>query len=145
MTEMKERTITELLEEWAELEPERSYLKYQNSRQYVTLACLKKVKGPDGDHFQISLFPRDLSQIELAAIQYAVQEAIEAREGGQFTIGTNPIEGDSHAAWVELGSHDAVEDTGSSPAQALLSAFIAALREVKEDDQAHEVEVLAVP
>ena len=129
--ETKERTITDLLEEWAELEPKLCRHKPSAGKGFwVRLRS-------EGDWQEI--YTHEVVQhVTLPQLQYAVQEAIEARgwwwELG-YTEDGHPLRHEAFVTVVEQREVVAyrLAHSQESAAYALLDAYVQAL-EVAQDE-----------
>jgi hypothetical protein len=110
--------MIDLMKEWAELEPERC--EYYDASDRVDFAVLFDFKMKGSEHYPGEEFkPRVVGQIQLAA-----QQAIEAR-GWDWQTGRHDGE---YRATIWHGGDDWTVSEGASVAEALLSAYLQALR-----------------
>lgn len=109
-------TMRELLARWAEVEPDVCEDLYG---QTIRLHLL------DDSTYSIHPIVDDLPVSHLAMIQWAVQQAIVARDWS-FELSYYSILG-SYGAEIDIDSHRSVNRPGSSPTEALLTAYLRAL------------------
>jgi len=112
--------MKELLEKWAELESDECYLNCSEDTIYVI------------DGMQVDVCS-NFGKYELAIIQYAIQQAMEAR-GWDWSVLYNPKKRYRANTFYQpgldgwcIGLHD------SCPAEALLSAYLQALESVNDE------------
>ena len=140
--ETKERTITDLLEEWAELEPERCEKQHRStavdgSGGYRVRYGERSARVTYEDQVEPSLVP---------FIQAAVQEAIAARDWHMSITRWEDAQRKTYAPEYKPEWHARVADDAQpfpktsgkafhdDMAHALLSAYVEALREVNDAD-----------
>jgi hypothetical protein len=111
--------MKELLERWAKLEPERIGERDHNGVYLVLFAG--GLIGAWAEAIDVP-FNRALG---LAKLQAAVQEAIEAR-GWMGAVGFGGARG-ADAMVLKTEGADGADANGSTPAEALLSAYLTAL------------------
>lgn len=111
--------MRELLERWAKLEPER-LLGYD-----TTIGVGFSVDR----HAHTVIWKYGIRQIDRAVILAAVIEAIEAR-GWDWTIEHCTTCGHKYTAWLSVTA-PGQDAGGDTPAEALLSAYLAAVEGTK--------------
>jgi hypothetical protein len=110
--------MKELLERWAKAEPERCQPPQWSGGARVSL-------GPTNGFGPQHPVGRQDDPVGLALLQAAAQEAIEAR-GWMGVIGFGGSKG-ADARVVTSNDDDGTDAHGSTPAEALLSAYLTAL------------------
>jgi hypothetical protein len=113
-------TMRELLIQWSKFEPDKCEWNGKNIFTIQTESGAKNIYDPD-----------DLGHLDLAWIQWGIQEAITGHTWS-YKIGYDAQYGFGHEAEIETGIHTVYRSNAANSVEALLTAYLVELKNQTE-------------